>query len=76
MNINKNDAAFKELDDFAKSKNKPLKDVLLSDDYLDQVADIFHKHMPLTIRIVMNKNKFKSFYSEHREKLVNQITGL
>ncbi len=71
--VKKNDQAFKELDDYAKSKNKTLKEALSSDEHLDDVSNIFYKHMPLTVRMVMNKEKFKNMYKSKREIFVNMI---
>lgn len=68
--VKKNDPAFKELAIFADGKNKPLRDVLLSDDYLDDVSKIFYKHMPKMVRWTMKEDKFKEFYKNHREQLI------
>lgn len=70
FNVQKNDPAFKEVTIFAESKNKPLKDVLLSDEYLDDVSKIFYKHMPKMVRWTMKEIKFKNFYKNHREQLI------
>lgn len=71
--VKKNDPAFKELATFADTKNKPLKEVLLSDEYLDDVSQIFYKHMPKMVRWSMKEAKFKEFYRTHREQLVAHI---
>ncbi len=71
--MNKNDPAAKELEAFAKTKNKPLKEVLLTDEYLIQVCDIFYPHLPKIVRMAMKKDKFYDFYKTHRESLVNQM---
>lgn len=68
--VKKNDPAFKELVTFADSQKKPLKDVLLSDEYLEQVSKIFYKHMPKMVRWTMKEEKFKEFYKNHREQLI------
>lgn len=68
--VKKNDPAFQELEIFAKTKNKPLKEVLLSDEYLTEVAKIFYKYMPKMVRWSMKEEKFKEFYRNHREQLI------
>lgn len=73
FSVKKNDPAFKELETFAKEKNKPLKEALLSDEYLDDVSKIFYKHMPKMVRWTMKEEKFKEFYKNHREQLVAHI---
>lgn len=52
------------------AEKKPLKEVLLSDDYLEQVSKIFYKHMPKMVRWTMKEEKFKEFYKNHREQLI------
>lgn len=73
FSVKKNDPAFKELATFADSKKKPLRDVLLSDEYLEEVSKIFYKHMPKMVRWSMKEEKFKDFYKNHREQLVASI---
>ena len=73
FSVKKNDPAFKELADYANGKQKPLKEVLLSDDYLVEVSKIFYKHMPKMIRWSMKEDKFTEFYKKHREQLVAHI---
>lgn len=72
--VDRNDKAFKELNDYATSIGKPLKEVLLSDEHLDKVAGIFYSHMPKMVRWSMKEPKFKEFYKEHRETFVNHLT--
>ena len=73
LQVKKNDPAFKELATFAETKNKPFKEVLLSDEYLDDVSKIFYKHMPKMVRWTMKEEKFKEFYRTHREQLVSTM---
>lgn len=68
--VKKNDPAFKELATFADTQKKPLRDVLLSDEYLEDVSKIFYKHMPKMVRWTMKEEKFKEFYKNHREQLI------
>lgn len=75
IKMNKNDPAARELEKFAKEKGKPVNEVLLSDEYLKDVCDIFYPYLPKMVRMVMNKTKFYDFYKLHREKLVATIAG-
>lgn len=74
--VNKNDKAFKELENYSKKVGKPLKEVLLSDEHIDTVSSIFYKHMPKMVRFVMKEPKFKEYYRTHREQLVGSVAGL
>lgn len=71
--VNKNDKAYKELQAYANSKNKKLKDVLLSDDHIEKVTDIFYEHMPKVVKWSMKKEKFVDFYKNNRETFVSQM---
>lgn len=73
ININKNDKAFKELADFANKVKLPLKEVLLSDEHLNEVSQIFYKHMPTMVKWTVKQDKFVTFYKDHREALVEKI---
>lgn len=68
--VNKNDKTFKELEAYAKKNNKAMKDVLLSDEHLEKVCDIFYEHMPKLVRWSMNKEKFVAFYKDNRETFI------
>lgn len=69
----KNEKAFKELADYAKKTSLPLKQVLLSDEHLDNVAAIFYKNMPKLVRMAMKEQKFKEFYKANREQFTGQM---
>lgn len=71
--VQKNDKAFKELKAYADSVNQPLKEVLLSDIHFDKVSEIFYTHMPKMVRWSMKLDKFKEFYSNHREQMVSSM---
>ena len=71
--VKTNDKAFKQLDEYAKSKKIALKEVLLSDEHLKSVCDIFYEHMPKPVKWTMNKEKFTEFYKNHRETFVAQM---
>lgn len=71
--INKNDKAFKEIETYSKSQNKPMKEVLLSDEHLIPICDIFYSNMPKLIKMAMKKDKFIDFYKAHRIQFVSQM---
>lgn len=71
--VNKNEKAFKELESYAKSQKMPIKQVLLSDEHLEKVCDIFYSHMPKMVKFAMKKDKFTEFYKAHREQFVESI---
>lgn len=71
--IKKNDPAFNELNSLAKEKKLKLKELLLSDEYILLVCDIFYKNSPKMVRWSMKEDKFIEFYKKHREKLVEHI---
>jgi hypothetical protein len=57
----------------AKEVNLPVRDMLLSDEHLDQSSEIFYQGMPKLVRMTMNLTKFKAFYKNNREKIVNDM---
>lgn len=71
--VKTNDKAFKDLDNYAKSVGKPLKEVLLSDDHIIPVCDIFYGEMPKMVKFAMKKQAFVEFYRTHRENFVAQM---
>ncbi len=68
--MKKNDPAAQELEVYAKKKGKPVKEVLLSDEHLNDVCDIFYPHLPKMVKMVMKKDKFVDYYKTHRTALV------
>lgn len=57
----------------AKEVNLPVRDMLLSDEHLDKSSEIFYQGMPKLVRMTMNLTKFKAFYQNNREKIVNDM---
>ena len=57
----------------AKEVNQPVRDMLLSDEHLDKSSEIFYQGMPKLVRMTMNLTKFKTFYQNNREKIVNDM---
>ena len=76
MKVVKNDVAFKELNEYAKSTNLPLKNVLGSDEHLEKVCEIFYQHMPKMVKFTMTKDKFKIFYQNNREMFIKNIESM
>ena len=70
MKVQTNDKAFKELKAYADKAGKPLQEVLLSDEHLDRVSEIFYKNMPKVVQFTMKLPRFKEYYKNHREQLV------
>lgn len=71
--VKKNDKALVELKALAESSNMDVKSLLLSVAHLDKVCEIFYAQMPKLVRMAMNKEKFKVFYSQHKEEFANSI---
>lgn len=71
--VNKNDKSFQELNSYAKSIKIPLKDLLMSDEHLEKVCDIFYAAMPKLVRFAMKKPAFIEFYKKNRVLFVKQM---
>jgi hypothetical protein len=69
----KNKAQMDELLALAKQVNMPVRDMLLSDEHFEASSAIFYKGMPKLVRMTMNATKFKTFYQNNREKIVNDM---
>jgi hypothetical protein len=57
----------------AKKHNLPVRDLMLSDTHCDAVCEIFYEGLPKLARMAMNREKFKVFYTNQREKLADQM---
>jgi hypothetical protein len=73
MKYQKNKAQKDALIALAKQVNLPVRDMLLSDDHLEASSEIFYQGMPKLVRMTMNLTKFKIFYKNNREKIVNDM---
>ena len=71
--VKKNDKALIELKALANKSGLSVRDLILSEDYLNNVCDIFYSHMPKLVRMAMNKEKFIKFYSEHKLQFADSI---
>lgn len=73
MTYQKNKAQKDALIALAKQVNLPVRDMLLSDEHMDASSEIFYQGMPKLVRMTMNITKFKAFYKNNREKIVNDM---
>ncbi len=71
--MKKNDPVATSLKKYAQENGMPLKNILLSDEHLQKVCDIFYPHLPKLVRMSMNKDKFTIFYKNHRESFATQL---
>ncbi len=74
--MKKNDPVASSLKKYAEGKGMPLKNILLSDEHLSDVCDIFYPNLPKLVRMTMNKDKFVVFYKQHRESFAEQIGNI
>lgn len=73
MKYQKNKAQKDALIALAKQVNLPVRDMLLSDEHIEASSEIFYQGMPKLVRMTMNITKFKTFYKNNREKIVNDM---
>ena len=71
--INTDDGSFKEIKAYAQKTGKPIKEVLLSDEYLKDISHIFYSYMPKLIKWKMKEEQFEIFYKNHRKNLVDHL---
>ncbi len=73
MKHQKNKEQMQELMALAKQVDMPVRDMLMSDEHFDASSAIFYKGMPKLVRMTMNAEKFKTFYRNNREKIINDM---
>ncbi len=73
MKHQKNKAQMDELLALAKQVNMPIRDMLMSEEHFEASSTIFYKGMPKLVRMTMNAEKFKTFYRNNREKIINDM---
>jgi hypothetical protein len=56
-----------------KQHNLPVRDLMLSDEHISAVCEIFYEGLPKLARMTMSREKFKVFYTNQREKLADQM---
>jgi hypothetical protein len=57
----------------AKQHNMSVREVMLSDEHLAAVCDIFYEGLPKLARMTMKREKFQTFYLNQREKLADEM---
>jgi hypothetical protein len=57
----------------AKQHNMSVREVMLSDEHLAAVCDIFYDGLPKLARMTMKREKFQTFYLNQREKLADEM---
>lgn len=72
--VKKNDEALLQLKLLAEKANLDIKSLILSEEHIDDVCSIFYSHLPKLVKMAMNKDKFKIFYSSHKEQFANSIS--
>ncbi len=50
-----------------------VRELMLSDDHLDEVCEVFYEGLPKLARMTMSREKFKVFYKSQRQKLADQM---
>lgn len=73
IKFKKNPEQMAKLQQLAQQKGLPLKEMLLSDDHLQPVCNIFYDGMPKMVRMAFNKEKFTNFYQKNRETIIAQV---
>ena len=57
----------------AKEVNLPVRERILSDEHLEQVAPIFYEGLPKLARMSMNRDKFKAFFTKQRQQIADEL---
>jgi hypothetical protein len=60
----------------AKEHNLSVRELMLSDDHVTAVCDIFYDGLPKLARITMKREKFQTFFVNQREKLADDMFPL
>jgi hypothetical protein len=72
----KNKAQMDALMALAKEVNMPVRDMLMSEEHFEKSSEIFYQGMPKLVRMTMNLTKFRGFYQNNREKIINDMFPL
>jgi hypothetical protein len=73
MAYQKNRAQTDKLVALSKEVNLPVRDLILSDEYLDKVCAIFYEGLPKLARMTMRPEKFKTFFQTQRLKIADEM---
>jgi hypothetical protein len=57
----------------AKQHNISVRELMLSDEHISAVCDIFYEGLPKLARMTMKREKFQTFYLNQREKLADEM---
>jgi hypothetical protein len=73
MTYQKNRAQSDKLMALAKEVELPVRELMLSDEHLDKVCAIFYEGLPKLARMTMRPEKFKTFFSNQRLKIADEM---
>jgi hypothetical protein len=73
MAYQKNQKQSAALAALAKAHNMTVRDLMLSDEHLTPVCDIFYEGLPKLARMTMKREKFQTFFVNQREKLADEM---
>lgn len=73
MAFQKNAKQTSDLVALAKRHKLTVRDLMLSDKHLDEVCAVFYEGLPKLARMAMNREKFKVFFMNQREKFADQM---
>ena len=57
----------------SKEVGLPVRELILSDVNLEQVAPIFYEGLPKLARMTMNRDKFKAFFVKQRQQIADEL---
>jgi len=57
----------------AKEVGLPVRDLMLSDAHLEQVAPIFYDGLPKLARMSMKREKFQVFFAKQRQQIADEL---
>jgi hypothetical protein len=57
----------------AKQHDTSVRELMLSDEHISAVCDIFYEGLPKLARMTMRREKFQTFYLNQREKLADEM---
>jgi hypothetical protein len=73
MAYEKNAKQSAALSALAKQHNISVRELMLADEHLSAVCDIFYDGLPKLARMTMKREKFQTFYLNQREKLADEM---
>jgi hypothetical protein len=73
MAYQKNAKQTAALSALAKEHSMSVRELMLSDDHVTAVCDIFYEGLPKLARMTMKREKFQTFFVNQREKLADDM---